>query len=99
MNGFQNMSQLGFSKIESSLSQAELVPWREAFPELSKAQENGIVLKETRKMMGLTQKQLSKLTEIPQRHISEMETAKRPIGKESAKKFAKALDVNYRVFL
>ena len=48
---------------------------------------------------GLTQQQLSDITGIPRRHISEMENNKRPIGKELARKFAKALRVDYRVFL
>ena len=37
------------------------------------------------------------MTGIPQRHISEMERGKRPIGKERAKKLAVALNINYRV--
>jgi transcriptional regulator with XRE-family HTH domain len=42
---------------------------------------------------------LSGLTGIPQRHISEMENGKRPIGKKNAKKFAEVLKIDYRVFL
>ncbi len=48
---------------------------------------------------GLTQRELAELTGIPQRHISEMENGKRPIGKETARKLATALNVDYRVFL
>jgi len=95
----ENMLKLGFIQINPLFQQSELIPWREAFPEMNRIQENGIVLKGIRQLMGLTQKQLADLTGIPQRHISEMETAKRPIGKETAKKFAHALDVNYRLFL
>ena len=47
----------------------------------------------------LTQVQLSKMTGIPQRHISEIENGKRGIGKDRAKIFAEALKVDYRVFL
>ncbi|MBW6499687.1 MAG: helix-turn-helix transcriptional regulator, partial [Bacteroidales bacterium] len=47
----------------------------------------------------LTQKQLADLAGIPQRHISEMENSKRPIGKERAKKLAKVLNADYRLFL
>jgi plasmid maintenance system antidote protein VapI len=36
---------------------------------------------------------------IPQRHISEMENGKRPIGKEMAKRLGKALNIGYKVFL
>jgi DNA-binding XRE family transcriptional regulator len=48
---------------------------------------------------SLTQTTLSKMTGIPQHHISEMENGKRPIGKETAKKLAAAFSVDYRVFL
>jgi len=43
--------------------------------------------------------QLSEMTGIPRRHISEMEHGKRPIGKETARKLAKALNCDCRVFL
>lgn len=48
---------------------------------------------------NLTQETLSELTEIPHRHISEMENGKQPIGKKIAKKMPKIFDVDYRVFL
>jgi plasmid maintenance system antidote protein VapI len=39
------------------------------------------------------------MTGIHRRHLSEMENAKRPIGKENAKKLAKALNCDYRMML
>jgi len=48
---------------------------------------------------GLTQIALSRLSGIPQRHISEMENGKRSIGKEMAKRLGKALNISYKVFL
>jgi len=48
---------------------------------------------------GLTQLKLAELTDIPQRHISEMENGKRAIGKERARVLAKALNTDYRHFL
>ncbi len=53
--------------------------------------------RETRE--GLTQRQLSEMTGIPQRHLSEMENGKRIIGKETAKKLGTALNADYRAFL
>jgi plasmid maintenance system antidote protein VapI len=47
----------------------------------------------------MAQTRLSELSGIPQRHISEMEQGKRTIGKENAKKLAKVLDTDYRMFL
>lgn len=58
-----------------------------------------VCLRGARGKEELTQRQLAEMTGIPQRHISEMEQGKRPIGKETAKKLAKALNVDYRVFL
>jgi DNA-binding XRE family transcriptional regulator len=59
----------------------------------------GVCLRGGRGKEGLTQKQLAELTGIAQHHISEMENGKRPIGKETAKKLAAALDIDYRMFL
>jgi DNA-binding XRE family transcriptional regulator len=77
----------------------DTVPWRECFPEWSDAQLPGITLAGARHKEGLTQVQLARLTGIPQRHLSEMEHGKRPIGKERAKKLAEVLKVNYHILL
>lgn len=73
-------------------------PWREAFPEF-KGNEAGTLLSGYRHREGVTQVQLSEATGIPQRHISEMESGKRIIGKETAKKLGSALHCDYRVLL
>jgi ribosome-binding protein aMBF1 (putative translation factor) len=86
------LKSLGFVDVSES------VPWRECFP-YTDEELSGVCLVGARGKEGLTQKQLSELTGIPQRHISEMENGKRPIGKEMAKKLGKALNIGYRVFL
>ena len=48
---------------------------------------------------NITQIQLSKITGIPRRHISDMENGRRPIGKQNAMKLEKALNISYRLFL
>jgi hypothetical protein len=58
-----------------------------------------ISLQGARGKENLTQSQLSELSNIPQRHISEMENGKRPIGKERAKRLSAALKIDYRVLL
>jgi DNA-binding XRE family transcriptional regulator len=78
---------------------SDAVPWREAYPECSEAQLIGKALAGARYREGLTQTEISKLVGIPQRHISEMENGKRPIGKEMAKRLGKALNISYKVFL
>ncbi len=88
------LQKIGFTPT----TEPETAPWQEAFPGL---QENapGTYLAGARHREGLTQRQLADKTDIPQRHISEMENGKRPIGKETARKLAEALTVDYRVFL
>ena len=84
--------ELGLKNIEDTFS------FHEAFPEY-KGNEARMALNGYRSREGLTQEQLANLTGIPRRHISEMEHGKRPIGKESAKKLAHALNCDYHRFL
>ena len=79
------------------LEKSESVPWREVAGQRGSIPAS--VLRGARSKAEITQTRLSELTGIPQRHISEMEQGKRPIGKETAMKLAAALDVDYRVFL
>ena len=59
----------------------------------------GHALRGLRLREGLSQKQLSGMVGAKPSHISEMESGKRPVGKEMAKRLAKALRTNYKVFL
>lgn len=93
MQAVEAVKTLGFVDVSDS------VPWREAYPECSEAQLIGKALCGARYREELTQKQLSELTGIPQRHLSEMEHGKRVIGKEMAKRLGKALKISYKVFL
>ena len=71
----------------------------EVFPEYT-GNEQPPALRAYRTREGVTQKQLSSMTGIPQRHISEMENGKRGVGKERARKLAEALHVSdYRMLL
>jgi len=47
----------------------------------------------------MTQKQLAEKVGISVQNLSHMEHGRRPIGKETAKKLAAALNTDYRVFL
>ena len=81
------------------LPDATLVPAAAAVSDLLGSQQAGQALVGARGKEGLSQRQLATLTGIPQRHISEMEHGKRPIGKVNAKLLGKALQVDYRVLL
>ena len=72
--------------------------WRDNFPELHD-NETGVFLAGARHREGLTQRELAEKSGIAQRHISEMENGKRPIGKKNAKALATALNADYRAFL
>jgi DNA-binding XRE family transcriptional regulator len=78
---------------------SESIPWREAFPEFVGESEPAVALRGARGKEGLTQKELSERSGIPQSHISDMENGKRAIGKQRARRLAKALNVSYRIFL
>ncbi|WP_202943600.1 helix-turn-helix domain-containing protein [Syntrophus aciditrophicus] len=93
MKAIEALKSLGFVDLSES------VPWREAFPEYEDKDLPVVCLRALRAKENLTQKQLAELIGIPQRHISEMENGKRPIGKEMAKRLGKALNVGYKVFL
>jgi DNA-binding XRE family transcriptional regulator len=73
----------------------ESVSWEAVYPDFN----GSVALRGARKREALTQKELAHIVGISQAHISAMEHGKRPIGKDLAKRLAKALKVNYRVFL
>ena len=75
------------------------IPWRDLFPEYKDEELPGVCLSGSRLKEGMTQKELSELTGIPQSYICEMENGKRQIGKKRAKILAKALNVGYKVIL
>jgi hypothetical protein len=83
----------------SSAEEMQTVPWRDAFPNWNEAQRPSRALAGARHKEGLTQQAVATATGIPQRHLSEMEHDKRPIGKERAKKLAAVLHMDYRIFL
>jgi DNA-binding XRE family transcriptional regulator len=89
----ETLAALGFT--ESS----DLLSWEEAFPEYDADELPGVALAVSRTKEDMTQKELSRLTGIPQGHISEMENGKRAIGVKTAKKLAKVLNISYKVFL
>jgi DNA-binding XRE family transcriptional regulator len=70
----------------------------EVFPEYV-GREQIVALRAYRNREGLTQKNLSELTGVPQHHISEIENGKRSLGKERAKKLAEVLHCDYRQLL
>jgi len=79
--------------------ESDSIPWRECFPEYGPEDYPAVAIRGLRYRDGLTQRDLAERIGVPQRHISEMENRKRPIGKAMAKRLAKAFNVGYRIFL
>jgi DNA-binding XRE family transcriptional regulator len=73
----------------------ESVPWQEVYPDFN----GSVALRGARKREELTQQELARLVGVSQTHISEMEHGKRPIGKDMARRLARILKADYRVFL
>lgn len=73
----------------------EVYSVEDIFGEITPAQ----VLRGLRHREGLKQKDLAAALGISPAHLSAMEHGRRPIGKEMAKRLAKALGTNYKVFL
>ena len=59
----------------------------------------GACLQGARLKEDLTQEELAEKLKISQTNLSKMEHGKRPIGKSMAKRIAKTLNVDYRIFL
>ena len=61
--------------------------------------KGSVHLKGARTKENLSQKDLMNLTGIPVYNISKMENGRRPIGKDIAKRLAKALKIDYKLLL
>lgn len=83
-------------EVLNMISFEEMDAIKKQFDQYSKS---GVMLRGSRELEDISQHKLSKMTGIPQHHISEMENGKRPIGKKNAKKFADVFNCDYRVFL
>lgn len=87
------LQSLGFVEMGGYL------PWPGPSPHSGETPAGRWSLAALRLRKGLTQAALSGRTGIPQRHLSEMENGRRPIGKKLARVLGRALEVDYRVFL
>jgi len=73
----------------------ESLPLEEVFQDL----HQGSAIRGLRLREGLTQEQFAHLLGVKRSNLSEMENGKRPIGKNMAKRLAKVLKTDYKVFL
>ena len=85
---------------ERPQEEVETVPASVVFKDLEKKYTlAGAALKGARLREGLTQMELAQKINVTQGDLSKMESGKRPIGKTIAKRLAKVLKFDYRVFL
>lgn len=89
--------------ITSCIKQAALeksVPAEKILPELADdSLRPAAMLRGARYKAQLTQAELAAKLAIRQHHLSEMENAKRPIGRDMARRLAVVLKCDYRLFL
>lgn len=87
-------------EIEAANDDEDRIPAEEVFPEaFDPVKGPALALRGLRYREEMTQKELAKKLGIRQHHLSEMEHAKRPIGKAMAKKIAAVLNANWRVLM
>ncbi len=78
----------------------QAIPWEQvAADRIAKYKQAGLVLRGARYREGFSQKELAKRCGISQDNLSRMENGKRAIGEKTAKKLAKALDIDYRLLI
>ena len=98
VNGLKGVIENLLSLLNNAAGENETQSFtvEEVFPEGIRPMD---MLKGARYREGLTQAQLAAKLGVKPANISEMERGKRPIGKEMAKRLAKALNTSYKVFL
>lgn len=82
------------------VNQEQSVGWQVPVQDIIKTHsEPGAALRGARIKEDLSQSAVAAKLGIPPSNISEMESGKRPIGKNMAKRLSKILNIDYRVFL
>lgn len=88
-------------KSPASAKKEDTVPWRETLK--ARFAEGGgepaVMLKSSREIAELTQLELAGKLGIPQSNVAHMESGRRAISKEMAKRLAEIFGVDYKVFL
>jgi len=77
---------------------SDSIPWRGLFLNILTISCPEQLLPAPGRRKGLRRK-FAEMIGVSQSNISEMESGKRPIGKNMARRFAKVLKVGYKIFL
>lgn len=85
---------------KATAEKEKTVAAEKVLPELADdALRPATMLRGARYKADMTQKELADVLGIRQHHLSEMENAKRPIGKQMAKRLAEVFKSDYRLFI
>lgn len=84
---------------QEAKAEAAPIPWETVAREHLKDGGVALSVRAKRKRAGMSQTALAKALGIKQANVSEIETGKRTVGKELAKRLEKIFSVDYRIFL
>lgn len=88
------------SRLKLPAEKEKTIAAEKVLPELTDdALRPATMLRGARYKADMTQKELADILGIRQHHLSEMENAKRPIGKQMAKRLADVFKSDYRLFI
>ncbi len=93
-----------FGRLETYLEKyseddSAAVAWETLAKErIKKYKKAGLVLRGIRYREGLSQKRLAEKSGVNQNEISKIENGKRAVGEKVAKRLAKALNIDFRLF-
>jgi DNA-binding XRE family transcriptional regulator len=88
------------SRLKRPAEKEKTITAEKVLPELADdALRPATMLRGARYKADMTQKTLADILGIRQHHLSEMENAKRPIGKQMAKRLAEVFESDYRLFI
>ncbi len=83
------------ARSDGDFADVDMIPVEEVIPQSSP----GFRLRGLRTREGITQKELAAALGIRQHHVSEMESGKRSISVDMAKKIGEIYNISYKVFL
>ncbi len=88
------------TRLKRPAEKEKTIAAEKVLPELADdALRPATMLRGARYKADMTQKELADILGIRQHHLSEMENAKRPIGKQMAKRLAEVFKSDYRLFI
>ena len=92
-------TETGTAPAKAAADERPPVPWEVVAKEHLKKGGVALSVRAKRKRAGMSQAELAEVLGIKQANVSEIETGKRVVGKDLARRLAKVFSVDYRTFL